>query len=178
MKPKQSWSFEWITKLNINIGMTQLKWIPRGRRHMLMTINSLITLSRKSRQASWRAGVCLFQLFQLFSDFGPYLDHSWDQCKSDEKTYTPYPHPTLYDNFMDDKGASKSFLRDFLFKIFPAASPLCGFLTGLPPLDFHWRLISALYPLIVKQFVRSNFKWFRPSTGQTPVKSQVHCGLT
>ena len=29
------------------------------------------------------------------------------------------------------------------------------FLTGLPPLDFYWCLIWALYPLIIDQFVRT-----------------------
>ena len=42
---------------------------------------------------------------------------------------------------------------NFLFKIFPAALPLCGFLTGFPPLDFYWHLTWALSSLIINWFV-------------------------
>ncbi len=92
-------------------------------------------------------GVCLFQLFQLFSEFGAHLDHSWDQCKSDEKTYSLPPHVWQFHGL---QGASKSFIRDVLFKIFQATSTPCGFRTGLlPPWDLYLGLIWTLYILLL-----------------------------
>ena len=45
------------------------------------------------------------------------------------------------------QSASTNFIIDFLLKNFSAASPLCGFLTGLPPGLVC--LIWALFPLII-----------------------------
>ncbi len=59
-------------------------------------------------------GVCLFQ---LFSDFGAHLDHSWDQWYISDLIHI---HPPLYDNFMVDMVHPKVLFVIFFISHFPS----------------------------------------------------------